>query len=185
VRAPRALLRRERPARGNSSGAGNISRLALVAAARPPGAGHVPPNDCPMHWCPMHTPNSGKSGPSSLQACSAIPDSSGAPAGPGGRAGWASSLKRVLGRLGARTRTRRNQNAARVHLSYLIARLLVVLEHHKVHPLVPQVLHLPVRAAAVIEGGLNPAFRVAASDWRPARRRGRCTRGERGAPGCT
>jgi hypothetical protein len=42
--------------------------------------GDPPPNTCPMHWCPMHTPKSGYSGPSSRTACSAMPESSGVPA---------------------------------------------------------------------------------------------------------
>lgn len=40
----------------------------------------APPNAWPMHWWPMQTPKSGKSGPSSLHACKQMPDSSGAPA---------------------------------------------------------------------------------------------------------
>lgn len=32
-----------------------------------------------MHWWPMHTPNMGKSGPSSLTVCRAMPESSGRP----------------------------------------------------------------------------------------------------------
>jgi hypothetical protein len=41
---------------------------------------HSPPNASPMHWWPMHTPNSGKSGPSSRTACRQMPESAGAPA---------------------------------------------------------------------------------------------------------
>jgi hypothetical protein len=39
-----------------------------------------PPKASPMHWWPMHTPNRGKSGPSSFTACRQMPESAGAPA---------------------------------------------------------------------------------------------------------
>lgn len=35
---------------------------------QPPPCWHSPPNASPMHWWPMHTPNKGKSGPSSRTA---------------------------------------------------------------------------------------------------------------------
>lgn len=40
----------------------------------------APPNTWPMHWCPMHTPSSGRCGPSSRIISSDIPLSSGRPA---------------------------------------------------------------------------------------------------------
>lgn len=40
----------------------------------------LPPNASPMHWWPMQTPKSGKSGPSSRTACRDIPESTGRPA---------------------------------------------------------------------------------------------------------
>ena len=65
-----------------------FSKLVLLWYTRevfpcitPPGARMIrPPKICPMHWCPMHTPNTGVLGPSCCTIFSEMPESSGLPA---------------------------------------------------------------------------------------------------------
>ena len=47
----------------------------------PPGARIMrPPKTCPIHWCPMQTPNTGILGPRRSTICREMPESSGRPA---------------------------------------------------------------------------------------------------------
>jgi len=68
------------PIRECSCGTVNCCLFATMHALVPAATfSSSPPNASPMHWWPMQTPNSGKSGPSSLTACSEMPESVGLP----------------------------------------------------------------------------------------------------------